>query len=106
MAGVPDTSQYLEVDMLKPYRFTAVHTQGRADADEWVTSYKIQYYDNATASWITYSNSSGTDVRQNNFDVLYGRLKVHTLNCSKLHSAKHWGFESDIIFARTAFDLI
>ena len=62
VAGVADTDQHVEVDMGMPYKFTAVQIQGRADADEWVTSFKIMYYDGANASWVTYKADSGQEV--------------------------------------------
>ena len=62
VAGVADTNQYLEVDMNLPYKFTKVHIQGRQDADEWVTSFKIFYYTDGTSSWDEYTHSNGQNV--------------------------------------------
>lgn len=62
VAGVVDTNQWLQVDMGTPYRFTRVYIQGRPEADEWVTSFKILYYNDDTASWDEYTDSGGLNV--------------------------------------------
>ncbi|XP_052242642.1 uncharacterized protein LOC127852727 [Dreissena polymorpha] len=67
VAGVVDSSQYVQVDMGTPYKFTAVQIQGRADADEWVTSFKIFYVDDR-GTWITYQAYSGQEVFAGNTD--------------------------------------
>lgn len=63
VAGTQDTNQYVEIDMRLPYRYTAVYIQGRSDADEWVTSFKLQYYDEDSLVWQTYTDVNGSDVR-------------------------------------------
>lgn len=63
VAGNQDTNQYVEIDMRLPYRYTAVYIQGRSDADEWVTSFKLQYYDEDSLVWQTYTDVNGSDVR-------------------------------------------
>ena len=62
IAAGTGTDEYLEVDMLKPWRFTAVHTQGQDGEAQWVKSYKIQYYDDENSTWVGYNDSSGQDV--------------------------------------------
>ncbi|XP_053385192.1 uncharacterized protein LOC123535922 isoform X1 [Mercenaria mercenaria] len=62
VAGTADTNQYIEVDMSLPYKFTKVHIQGREDADEWVTSFKILYYNDSTAAWDEYTHTNGQNV--------------------------------------------
>ncbi|CAH3034581.1 unnamed protein product, partial [Pocillopora meandrina] len=42
-AGTNDNSQWLQVDLPNDTKVTGVATQGRQDADQWVTSYKLQY---------------------------------------------------------------
>ena len=61
VAGVVDPDQYFQVDLKIPYKFTRVHIQGREDAAEWVTSYRVFYSDVAT-NWTTYRNKAGLDV--------------------------------------------
>ena len=48
--------------MIKPWRFTAVHTQGQDGVAQWVKTYKILYYDDDNSSWVGYNDSSGNDV--------------------------------------------
>ena len=62
IAGGTGTDEYLEVDMSKPWRYTAVHTQGQDGEAQWVKSYKIQYYDDENSSWVGYNDSLGQDV--------------------------------------------
>ena len=63
VAGTVDQNQYVEVDTGTNYKFRQVHIQGRADAAEWVTSYKLHYYDSGTTSWVEYTDSTGQNVR-------------------------------------------
>ena len=47
LAEVNDSNQWLQVDLLGVnVTVTGVATQGRSDADEWVTRYKIQHSEN------------------------------------------------------------
>ena len=63
VAGIVDQNQYVEVDMGSDWKFTQVHIQGRDGAAEWVTSFKLHYYDSGTTSWVEYTDSTGTNVR-------------------------------------------
>ena len=62
VAGTLDTNQYVEVDMELDYKFTRVHIQGRDGAAEWVTSFKVHYYDAGTTSWVEYTDGTGQNV--------------------------------------------
>ena len=42
--------QYIEIKMKEVLTWVAIETQGRADADQWVTKYKI-YYSPDGATW-------------------------------------------------------
>ena len=42
-AKTKDSKQWLRIDFGAPARLTRVQTQGRQDADQWVTSYTISY---------------------------------------------------------------
>jgi len=42
-ARTNDVSQWLQVDLGKKTEVTGIKTQGRQDADQWVTSYTITY---------------------------------------------------------------
>ena len=48
--------------MPSPWKFTAVHIQGRDGEEQWVTSYKVHYYDNDNATWVEYTDNSGLNV--------------------------------------------
>ncbi|WAR01796.1 TOLL6-like protein [Mya arenaria] len=62
VAGKNDTDQYLAVDMGRSFRFTRVHVQGREDANEWVTSFKIYYFIENTNTWKEYTNKNGHNI--------------------------------------------
>lgn len=62
VAGVSDTNQYFQVDMQVLYKFTKVHIQGREDENEWVTSFKLLYYDAKNSNWTAYVNNNGQEV--------------------------------------------
>lgn len=62
MAAVQDQDQWFQVDMLSPYKFTKVYTQGREDMDNWVTSYRLSYLDDQTGNFTFYTNGSGETV--------------------------------------------
>lgn len=57
-----DTNQYIQIDLKEPYKFTAVHVQGREDQDQWVTSYQLYYSDQEAGPWNLYTNGSGLSV--------------------------------------------
>ena len=42
-AKTNDVNQWLQVDLGKLSKITAVATQGRADANQWVKSYTLEY---------------------------------------------------------------
>jgi hypothetical protein len=44
-AGYQNTNQWIQVSSITPQFWAGVMTQGRADKDQWVTSYKVQYSD-------------------------------------------------------------
>ncbi|XP_071956897.1 uncharacterized protein [Antedon mediterranea] len=50
VAEETDLSPWFQVDMLKPYVFTGVVTQGTADFEAWVTQYQI-HFSNDTVTW-------------------------------------------------------
>ncbi|EGC28494.1 hypothetical protein DICPUDRAFT_160079 [Dictyostelium purpureum] len=56
-ASVNDTNQFIIAGCEVPRTFVALSIQGRGDADQWVTSYKIRYsLDNVT--WVDYRNGA------------------------------------------------
>ena len=42
-AGVNNHDQWLQIDLGKPAKIVRCSTQGRADVDQWVTSYWVSY---------------------------------------------------------------
>ncbi|XP_077527874.1 hemocytin-like isoform X2 [Haemaphysalis longicornis] len=69
VAGVADKHQYLQVDFGEIRNITAVVTQGRPVASQWVTSYMVQYSNNAHR-WSTIKDANGDDlVFPGNFDA-------------------------------------
>ena len=66
MAGTNDTNQSVEVHMESDYKFKQIHIQGRDDAAEWVTSFRILYTDSNSTSnktnWLEYIDGTGQNV--------------------------------------------
>ncbi|XP_066300020.1 uncharacterized protein [Branchiostoma lanceolatum] len=61
MAIYNAVGQWLQVDLGELKRVTGTIVQGRSDAYQWVTSYKLQYsVDRIT--WLTYAGSDGTEM--------------------------------------------
>ena len=48
-----DVNQYLQIKFGQIYQISGVTTQGRSDAAQWVTSYKLEYSLDGS-SWIYY----------------------------------------------------
>ena len=42
-AGVNNHDQWLQIDLARPSKIVRCSTQGRADVDQWVTSYWVSY---------------------------------------------------------------
>ena len=91
-AKILDTNQWLQINFGKVRRVTAVATQGRSDADQWVTTYYVEYSRNGD-DWNTHEDKSGNaKVRYNICRVIWGPL----LNYVFLSAALHWQFRSRI----------
>ncbi|XP_078579734.1 lymphocyte antigen 75-like isoform X1 [Branchiostoma floridae x Branchiostoma japonicum] len=58
-AATNDPNQWIEVDLLNPTSVTGIQTQGRADYDQWVETFQIQYSDDRS-TWTTYADTDGT----------------------------------------------
>ncbi|CAL8310447.1 unnamed protein product [Lota lota] len=61
-----DQHQWLQLDLQEVGVVSGVLTQGRCDADEWVTKYSVQYRSVETLNWVYYKDQSG------NNKVFYG----------------------------------
>ncbi|XP_035687608.1 EGF-like repeat and discoidin I-like domain-containing protein 3 [Branchiostoma floridae] len=59
-AGTKVIGEWLQVDLGGAAKVHGVITQGRADYDQWVTSYKLQFSWDGS-SWTTYKASDGSD---------------------------------------------
>ncbi|XP_078700024.1 uncharacterized protein LOC144926863 [Branchiostoma floridae x Branchiostoma belcheri] len=59
-AGTQVIGEWLQVDLGGVVKVYGVITQGRMNADQWVTQYKLQFSLNET-SWTTYKDSDGSD---------------------------------------------
>ena len=53
-----DTNQWLQINLGKVRRVTAVATQGRSDADQWITSYYVEHSKSGD-DWKRYEDNSG-----------------------------------------------
>ena len=49
-----DVNQWLQIDLGTPTTVTKVATQGRQDADQWITSYSLSY-SLAGSFWVQYT---------------------------------------------------
>ena len=62
-AGANDGKQWLQIDFGELVQVTKVATQGRQDADQWVTKYTLSYSLDGI-HWAEYKENSVTWVRQ------------------------------------------
>lgn len=62
-----DQYQWFQIDLKEIGIVSGVLTQGRCDADEWITKYSIQYRSMETLNWIYYKDQTGNNrVRTHN----------------------------------------
>ncbi|CAF95448.1 unnamed protein product, partial [Tetraodon nigroviridis] len=62
-----DQYQWFQIDLKEIGIVSGVLTQGRCDADEWITKYSIQYRSVETLNWIYYKDQTGNNrVRTHN----------------------------------------
>ncbi|KAG7215265.1 hypothetical protein INR49_022642 [Caranx melampygus] len=55
-----DNSQWLQIDLTEVKVVSGILTQGRCDADEWITKYSVQYRTDDKLNWIYYKDQTGT----------------------------------------------
>uniref|UniRef100_A0A3Q4HUD3 F5/8 type C domain-containing protein n=1 Tax=Neolamprologus brichardi TaxID=32507 RepID=A0A3Q4HUD3_NEOBR len=60
-----DSSQWLQIDLREVTVVSGILTQGRCDADEWITKYSVQYRTDEKLNWIYYKDQTGNN-RVNN----------------------------------------
>jgi len=76
MPKTADTSQWMQIDLGMKGTITAIATQGKPDADQWVKTYNIQYSMDGS-SWSYYSPSGAIKAMTGNDDR--NTVKSHTL---------------------------
>ncbi|XP_026530760.1 retinoschisin [Notechis scutatus] len=56
-----DTNQWLQIDLKKIKVISGIMTQGRCDADEWMTKYSVQYRTDENLNWVYYKDQTGNN---------------------------------------------
>ncbi|XP_076582629.1 retinoschisin-like [Chaetodon auriga] len=56
-----DLHQWIQIDLKEVGVVSGILTQGRCDADEWITKYSIQYRTVDTLNWIYYKDQTGNN---------------------------------------------
>ncbi|KAG5275947.1 hypothetical protein AALO_G00126270 [Alosa alosa] len=56
-----DTSQWLQIDLKEVGVISGILTQGRCDADEWITKYSVQYRTDENLNWVYYKDTTGNN---------------------------------------------
>ncbi|XP_013883534.1 retinoschisin 1a [Austrofundulus limnaeus] len=56
-----DNSQWLQIDLKEVTVVSGILTQGRCDADEWITKYSVQYRLDENLNWIYYKDQTGNN---------------------------------------------
>ncbi|KAI1885123.1 hypothetical protein AGOR_G00216940 [Albula goreensis] len=56
-----DINQWLQIDLKEVSVVSGILTQGRCDADEWVTKYSVQYRTYEHLNWIYYKDQTGNN---------------------------------------------
>ncbi|KAM9849272.1 retinoschisin-like [Aulostomus maculatus] len=56
-----DQYQWIQIDLKQVGVVSGILTQGRCDADEWITKYSVQYRTVETLNWIYYKDQTGNN---------------------------------------------
>ncbi|XP_066526138.1 retinoschisin-like [Hoplias malabaricus] len=56
-----DSVQWLQIDLLEVQVVSGILTQGRCDADEWMTKYSLQYRTYDHLNWVYYKDQTGNN---------------------------------------------
>ncbi|XP_029282508.1 retinoschisin-like [Cottoperca gobio] len=56
-----DQHQWIQIDLKEVGVVSGILSQGRCDADEWITKYSIQYRSVETLNWIYYKDQTGNN---------------------------------------------
>ncbi|XP_067085557.1 retinoschisin-like [Osmerus mordax] len=61
LSKINDNSQWIQIDLREVGVVSGIITQGRCDADEWVTKYSVQYRTVENLNWIYYKDQTGNN---------------------------------------------
>ena len=61
MAGTYDSLQWLQVDMLEPYKYQGIQIQGREDVEMWVETFSLLHSADGV-SFTEYSDENNNTV--------------------------------------------
>ncbi|XP_073794420.1 retinoschisin 1b isoform X1 [Danio rerio] len=61
LSKAQDSSQWLQVDLLQVRVVSGILSQGRCDADEWITKYSLQYRSEEHLNWVYYKDQTGNN---------------------------------------------
>ncbi|XP_012675102.1 retinoschisin 1a [Clupea harengus] len=61
LSKVQDASQWLQIDLKGEKVVSGILSQGRCDADEWITKYSVQYRTNDSLNWVYYKDATGNN---------------------------------------------
>ncbi|XP_069745933.1 retinoschisin 1a isoform X1 [Narcine bancroftii] len=56
-----DNQQWLQIDLKEIRVISGIVTQGRCDADEWMTKYSVQYRSDEIFNWVYYKDQTGNN---------------------------------------------
>ncbi|XP_027691127.1 retinoschisin [Vombatus ursinus] len=56
-----DSNQWLQIDLKEIKVISGILTQGRCDADEWMTKYSVQYRIDEGSNWVYYKDQTGNN---------------------------------------------
>ena len=61
VSGEPNNEEWIQFDLGVSRSIYGVVTKGRADYQQWVTSYKVQYSAHNSTEFMTFSNVVGDE---------------------------------------------
>ena len=74
-AGIHDTNQWFQVSFFTPKDVTAIATQGRPGAGQWVTTYRILYtMDGIT--WLSYDYDRAFIANKDDSSIVTNQLRT------------------------------
>nr|XP_009667568.1 PREDICTED: retinoschisin [Struthio camelus australis] len=112
-----DNGQWLQIDLKEVKVISGILTQGRCDADEWMTKYSVQYRTDENLNWVYYKDQTGNNrvsgLGDSALGRVFGDMKASRLGPGLTHNddaeAKHGGKIHDYLnhhplsCSRTAF---